>query len=115
MTAKSRKPVLLNVVLASVLLAVLYVLSYAPVVRFVLTSEEDPGLAVVEFPDGEVNVVGRRPYDGRVVAAYRPIDWLIDNTPLRAPLLWWADRFDMRFEFETASLSRSLPPSATTH
>lgn len=62
-TAKPRKPVLVNLSWAGVLLLappLLYVLSYLMAVRLSGTTE---------------------------MAAYRPVEWLIDETPLRRPIL----------------------------
>lgn len=78
-----------NVVLATVMLGIpLYVLSYAPVARSSMSSS------------------GMMWVDGQHVPAYRPLDWIIDNTPLRRPLLWWAGMWGVRDAFELSSLIR---------
>jgi len=93
-----------TVILLLFLLPVVYVLSSAPAVRLGL------------WPSAEVttgNVVARRLKPGILrelrarkvgtsmivvvhghsgsIAAYKPVEWLIDETPLREPLFWWAD------------------------
>jgi hypothetical protein len=57
-----------------------YVLSYAPVLRWMYPAEGPWGTIV--YP----------PLDPVV---YRPVMWLIDNTPCREPLLWWAGVWGM--------------------
>jgi hypothetical protein len=92
MPTPPRKPALPNVVPVVVLvllLAVAYVLSYAPVVRWSLASSGLPLMDGQDFP------------------AYRPVDWLIDKTPLRRPLFLWADVWHVRFEFEISALIRT--------
>jgi hypothetical protein len=44
--------------------------------------------------------------DSRKLKVYRPVDWLIDNTPVRKPLLWWADVCGVGDEFFYAANSR---------
>ena len=68
-----------SIAVVIVLIAVLaYPLSYAPVVR----------------------MVRWRPSWMEISRAYKPIDWLIDNTSLRHPLFWWADVWGVRPYFE---------------
>src|SRR5262245_32581058 len=69
-----------------VLLAIGYALSYAPIVRFTN--------ARFDATDG----------DGLLF--YKPVDWLIDSTPLRGPLVCWADFCGVRGEFVSASWYR---------
>ena len=64
-----------------VLLPFVYVLSYAPVVRA-----------------GQVTCGN--------CTAYRPVDWMIDNTLLRDPLMAWAQTCGVRPEFEFAEIRR---------
>jgi hypothetical protein len=45
--------------------------------------------------------------DGEQYPAYLPVDWLIDRTPLRQPLFWWAGLFGLRDEFELAHALRT--------
>ena len=97
MTAKPRKPPLVNLTLVGVLvLPVLYVLSYAPVVRW----KYDRLPATDQF-------VGR-PIDGSDLPLYAPVDWLIDHTPLERPLFWWAGVWGMRQQFVLSSAYRSV-------
>ncbi len=104
MSTPPRKPMLLNIVLAVVLLGIpVYVLSYAPVVRFRVAIAER--FWASDYRTGEDFLT----YD--VIAAgqvwsYRPVDWLIDNTPLVTPLLWWADLWGVQPEFEACYLER---------
>jgi hypothetical protein len=79
-------------------MAVAYPLSYAPVVRW-----ESERLNAELYRNG-VSFFGT--IDGADLPAYKPIDWLIDNTPLDAPLFAWARVWGVAFEFETGSLIR---------
>jgi hypothetical protein len=99
MTTKPRKPVLPNVVLACMLLVPpLYVLSYAPAVRIQAAREVSvPTLTAPLYLDGDL------------LPAYRPVDWLIDNTPLRRPLLWWAGVWGVEGHFELSAVFRNSP------
>ena len=84
---KTRKPSLTSLVAFFLIVTPLvYVLSYAPVVR-----------------TGQV-ICGRS-------TVYRPVDWLIDNTPLRNPLFIWAGLFGVRRDFEIAGVRRMIEPS----
>ncbi|MBT6156819.1 MAG: hypothetical protein HOL01_18755 [Planctomycetaceae bacterium] len=71
------RKVIARFAVTALLIVVLYPLSYAPMVRF-----------------------------GRVLPIYRPVDWLIDETAAREPLLNWARVWGMQDEFETASQIR---------
>lgn len=103
MTAKSHRPLLVNLtwaVIALVGLCVLYVLSYAPVVRFTGGSEEpDPWHPFA-------GLVPPRPADSERFPIYAPIDWMIDHTPLARPLWWWAGLWGVRGDFEYAAVVR---------
>ncbi len=70
-------------------------LSYAPVVR--VREGPDP-----EYSMPETLLVS--PPDE--YPPYKPVDWMIDNTPLRKPLFWWADLWGVGVEFELATLVR---------
>jgi len=78
-----------TVILLLLLLA--YVLSYAPAVRFGLESP---------------------PFDYSI-AAYKPVEWLIDETPLRRPLFLWTDVWGVRDEVFRNSRLRTYPLSPT--
>jgi hypothetical protein len=73
-----------------------YVLSYAPAVRF----------------------CGRFPLaDGSAYPPYKPVDWLIDNTPLQEPFFYWAGIWGVREEFESRHVARiifDMPPEEAT-
>lgn len=78
MPTAPRKPLLVNLAWTVALvigLPTVYVLSYAPV--FSLVSD---------------------PWASRI-PAYRPVDWLIDNTPLRPLLFRWADLWGVGDDF----------------
>jgi hypothetical protein len=97
MTAKPRKPLLVNLTWAGILvLPVMYVLSYAPVVRW-----EYSRLSTID------HLVGL-PMDGSDLPLYAPVDWLIDHTPLRRPFFWWAGVFGVRQQFELSATYRHL-------
>lgn len=87
MPTAPRKPLLVNLAWAVALvigLPTVYVMSYAPV--FSLTR----GPSASDIP------------------AYRPVDWLIDNTPFRPLLFNWADLWgvgdDFRFNHDWRTL-----------
>jgi hypothetical protein len=75
------------VILALLALSLLYVLSYAPVVRWT-ARRTDPARETL--------------FDGDDFPVYRPLDWLIYHTPLRTPLFAWASLFGAREQFESA-------------
>ncbi len=94
METSSRKPLLsLNVALALVLLAAAYLLSYAPVVRWHVAAR--------------VGTPGNTYLDGYDLPVYQPVDWIIDNTPLRTPLLWWTGVWGVRREFSVVAWYRT--------
>lgn len=76
-----------------------YVLSYAPFVRFSGRAEMGPAerLASLRRWEFENHAFGT---EGSLYPAYKPVDWLIDNTPLREPLFLWAGLWSVRDEFE---------------
>ena len=86
---------------APVLLAlvVVYPLSYAPVVKW---TESD----LMIGPDIPA------PADGGQLPGYRPLDWLIDNTPLREPMFAWARVWGVETQFEWASFFREVEADA---
>ena len=67
-----------------VVLAVAYVLSYAPCVKFRMDTAYESGIF------------------------YRPVDWMIDETPLRNPFLHWAELWGVDFDIEHASRIRQM-------
>ena len=76
----------LHILIITLSAFVVYVLSYAPVVRF---SNGHRLAYISEFP------------------AYEPVDGLIDWTPLREPLLVWADIWQVRGNFEAGYSHRA--------
>jgi hypothetical protein len=73
---------------ALILLSVTYALSYAPVFRWQMERQN------TMCPEGK----WRQLYD--------PVNWMIDRTPLRPPLLSWADYWNVRSPMETESWYR---------
>ncbi|MCH8148052.1 MAG: hypothetical protein IH987_08690 [Planctomycetes bacterium] len=74
------------------LLPVVYVLSHAPMWRFQIDRARGTVAKwTVSLP------------------FYRPVEWMIDETPLREPLLRWADLWGVRGRIETDSLLRYRP------
>jgi hypothetical protein len=103
MTERRRKPILPNVVLVAVVLGLVYLLSYAPVANLELARREKYG-----WPDPPPNELQFQagPLDSYELPLYSPVDWLIDNTPLRSPLFWWAAVWGARDDFEYRHASR---------
>jgi hypothetical protein len=92
--ANDRKPSLTSLIAFAIIVSTVYVLSYAPVVRIswkwqLVTPSE-------LF----------KPLDGEELPIFRPVDWLIDETPLQEPLFAWADLCGVRTEFEFAANGR---------
>ena len=82
MPSPRTKPSLTSIVaFAMLVLPVLYVLSYAPVVRL---CDGPPPFATV----------------------YGPVDWMIDSTPLEEPLFKWADLWSVNMDFVRAQNAR---------
>lgn len=78
---------------------ILYVLSYAPVVRFCGPPlEYQPPMV---GPGNRATVYRLREY-----RSFAPVDWLIDNTPLKEPFFLWADLWGIREAFRQAALAR---------
>ena len=94
MQDKRRKSSLVNVLLIAMLVAlpVGYVISYPLSVR------ASGGLN----PD---------------LPAYRPVELLIDNTPLQQPMFWWAEKCKVGAQVRFACFARQeqmAPPAART-
>lgn len=98
--------------MALLVLAIPYVMSYAPIyrlkhgrpIRIVTTSDfnfrryRPPCLpAIVRAPQA-------RPWVP--LSIYRPVEWLIDYTPLREPLMHWAELWDVRAQMSWNSVGR---------
>jgi hypothetical protein len=91
-----------------------YVLSYAPVVRICADAREfEPdrprmGARVITADIQEPLA------DASRYPPYAPVDWLIDNTPLREPLFLWAEVWGVGKAFEYGYWVRNpLPPFGT--
>jgi len=73
------------VLMLFVVLVVTYPLSYAPVVR------------IQSAASGK---------SGKRIDFYRPVDWLIDNTPLQEPLFFWAKVWGVERVFIVQAIDR---------
>ena len=131
MTAKPpRKPLLVNLTWATAALlslAMLYVLSYAPAYRLKYGRYVPPAMPVVTHllslsPPEEIPITTIIPPASEVIpivtvpdsrwqwlplSCYRPVEWLIDHTPLREPLFQWAGLFSVEDSFRNAADQRS--------
>ncbi len=65
-------------------LPIMYVLSYAPVFRF------------VGDPSAHTYIGFREDWQ----ELYRPVEWLTDTTPLREPLLFWSGLWGEEVEYD---------------
>src|SRR5262245_20621829 len=72
---------------AAIVFAVAYVLSYAPT--------------------EQARAAGRLPWPRAMMDVYVPVQWLIDQSPLREPLLRWAESYGQRETFVSASTARN--------
>lgn len=70
----------------------IYLLSFAPMVKF------NPGPL-----DGFIQISPVHEWE-----IYRPANWLIDHTPLRVPLMYWARIWGTESEFEFWSAWRGI-------
>ena len=87
---------------AALLLGVVaYPLSYAPVVKLRIGSANEH----VGTP-WKMTIA-----DGNELPVYRPVDWLIDRTPLKTPMFLWARLWGVRAEFNIAYWERANPMS----
>ncbi len=93
---RNGRPVLLTAAIVAASLFVGYVLSYAPVVHIFKYHEGLPLDDVVAV-------------DSHDLLVYAPVDWLIDHTPLRRPLFWWAPAWSEGDDFELAWWYRVRP------
>ena len=92
------------------LVAVAYPLSYAPVLKFE-KKRRVAELQSVHGDDRDFNIAFVWYYvetESTIASLYKPIDWLIDNTPLDKTLLAWARRWGVGLEFE---MGRQLSPN----
>lgn len=78
-----------------------YVLSYAPAIRYSYGPDFNlyikNGSAMIDPPMSWIRT-----------NVYVPVEWLIDKTPLRRPLLLWADLWNVRRSVEFVSECRRL-------
>ena len=81
---------------ALLVVVVAYPLSYAPVVRWKLDGPTAQGYFYPLIVDGADYPV------------YKPVDWLIDNTPLDRPLFAWASRWGVGDQFRSSAGMREF-------
>jgi len=83
------------------ILSAAYLFSFAPVVRM------HGGWKPVATTDGVGNpaTVNAQIYSDDL-PVYRPVDWMIDNTPMQDVLYWWADVWGVRSPFTEAAMWR---------
>ena len=81
--------------LVLLLLLLAYPLSYTPAVRFRMEPQIDGDI------DGDIILIPPS------IAAYKLVEWLIDETPLREPLFWWADVWGVREHVEVYYMWRT--------
>jgi hypothetical protein len=122
MRTARRKSLLVNVtwaVGALTMLGVLYVLSYAPMYRLkygrplrILTAA-DLHLVREAPPSLPATFRTQEPRGWVPLACYAPVDWLIDHTSLRRPLLWWAGVWDVREWVESDARTRKRKREGT--
>jgi hypothetical protein len=106
MPATPRKPLLDNLmwaITALLSLVVVYVLSYAAVVRIAFGAHRVDPLQPMKADTG--SFFPPRPI-GDELPFYVPVDWLIDYTPAERPLLWWSGLWGVREDFEFSVLNR---------
>jgi hypothetical protein len=107
-----QRPSLTSLVAFAMLLTVLYVLSYAPVYRWTYGAsvvERIPitcGNAISFDASGRPVTFWEASMRWKPIGAYRPVELLIDRTPLRGPLLSWSGLFGVREDFEFGSQFR---------
>lgn len=97
MSQKPRKPWLVNLAFIAVLLLLVYPLSYAPVVRLGGGNQDVTPTVFMSMHGPIIDYA-----DGSRYPIYVPVDWLIDHTPLRQPLFWWAALFGVKEDFQSA-------------
>ncbi len=87
---RERNPIVSSLCIGALAFSVpmLYLASYAPVVRW------------------EASFVHTDPIDSKDFPLYRPADWVIDRTPLCGAMIWWSDRCGVAAEFQWAYHSR---------
>ena len=83
------------VILGFVAVPSLYCLSYAPLLQLWLGAHGDRG---------NTPLMGLKLW--QLDDLFVPVQWMIDNTPLRQPLLWWAGFWDVPERLTDASASR---------
>jgi len=87
-----------------VVIGVLYLFSYASAVRFAARRTKVPTRSELRFA---VDVWQDVTFpDGQRFPIYRPVDRLIDRSPVRPVLLWWADVWGVGEQFRAASWYR---------
>jgi hypothetical protein len=109
MPALRNKPSLTSLVAFFLIVAPLvYVLSYAPVVR--VCGRQLEIRAQMRTASSLFEGTFSMPVaDASLYPAYSAVDWLIDRTPLRGPLFTWAGLWGVGGAFETGYQHRQEP------
>lgn len=106
-----RKPSVTSLVAFFLIVSPLvYALSYAPIVRICEAVYPVPQISIRQ---GACTISADRVpvADASQYPPYKPVDWVIDNTPLRTPLFYWAEVWGVRKPFEYGYFLRNpLPP-----
>lgn len=89
---KQNRPSLTSLVAFVMLTSTLYVLSYAPYSRVRYGPSSEAFSYAWDYSPHE--------------AGYRPVEWLIDRTPARKPLLRWAQIWSVEHRMARDSASR---------
>jgi len=101
MSDKRKSPPTVAVILTLTVILVGYVLSYAPYIRYRYSIRKRPprGVLVSYNMDTPYIVENRHTF-------YAPVEWLVDETPAKRPMLWWADVWDVRDKVSRDAVSR---------
>jgi hypothetical protein len=91
-------------------IVLLYPLSYAPVAKLWITVRGYQASSQLSRASGRHVGYLIIAVDEDDLPIYRPVDWLIDHTPLRTPLLIWAEMWGMRYKMENAARFRIYGP-----
>ena len=96
-----------QIVRVSVVLVLLYLLSYAPVVRACGRRHVGAAHALSDATGVNVENLAFDPEaDSSLYPLYHPIDLVIDHTPLQVLLFGWANVWGVRDEFERGHIHR---------
>ena len=111
MTRKRKLPPTVAVTTTLAVVLVGYVLSYAPYIQYRYGEDPPPPQA---DSDGDYVMVSYDfddPYFAENNHAfYAPVEWLIDETPVEGPMLWWAGVWDVEGKVSRDSDARNSSP-----